>query len=125
MFGLRRVRPEDAWGLTSVDQAEARKWIESLQNAGPFTPPSLGGAIQAPSSVGGFHWGGLTFDPVRGLAIGPVNRIATVITLVRRDSPQASGGPGQRLESEIGSMRETPYIVRRDYLLRRDEGCCR
>ena len=50
-----------------------------------FTPPSLRGAIHAPSSVGGFHWGGLAFD-------GDRVRFASQ---ERREAPHA-GGPSQR-----------------------------
>ena len=117
VFGLRRVRPEDAWGLTEEDRAEARKWIESLRSEGPFTPPSIRGSIMAPSNVGGFNWGGLSIDEERGLLIGATNRIAAVIRVVpREDAETVRKGDNVRLITEFAPMRKTPYVMLRDYL---------
>ncbi len=121
-FGLRAVTAADAWGLTAEQKEKARTRIQSLRNEGPFTPPSLAGSIHAPASVGGFHWGGLSFDPERGVLIGPVNRIATVIKLIPREEYDLKTKKGTRLGTEIGSMRQTPYVVERDYLFWRDHG---
>ncbi|HEV8544227.1 MAG TPA: pyrroloquinoline quinone-dependent dehydrogenase, partial [Verrucomicrobiae bacterium] len=121
-FGLRAVSVAEAWGLDSDQREKARARIQSLRNEGPFTPPGLRGSIHAPGSVGGFHWGGLTYDPDRGILIGPVNRIATVIKLIPRGEFDAQTKSGKRLEAEIGPMRQTPFVVQRDYLFWRQQG---
>ncbi|HEY9519883.1 MAG TPA: PQQ-binding-like beta-propeller repeat protein, partial [Gemmatimonadales bacterium] len=67
---------EDAWGPTPADQAACRSRMASLRNEGVFTPPSLEGTLVVPSNIGGAHWGGVAVDPVRQIAVVPVNRIA-------------------------------------------------
>jgi len=74
---------------------------------------SLDDTIEAPSNVGGFNWGGLSYDPARGIVVGAVNRIAAIVRLYPRAEAPAATGP----EAEIGQMRDTPYVVRRTYLL--------
>ena len=61
--------------------------FEPLRSEGPFTPASLRGSVQAPAPVGGFNWGGLSYDPKRNLLVGATNRVAAVVTLVPRDQP--------------------------------------
>lgn len=70
VFGLRNVTPDNAWGLSVEDREFARKKIASLRYDGPFTPVSLRGSIEAPSNTGGFNWGGLAYDPARGIIVG-------------------------------------------------------
>jgi quinoprotein glucose dehydrogenase len=117
VFGLRRVTQDDAWGLTPAETELARKRIGELRYEGPFTPVGLRATIQAPSNTGGFNWGGLSYDPARGILVGAVNRFAAIIQLYPRDQAPPSLGPGVRLESEIAPMRQTPYVVSRTYLL--------
>lgn len=117
VFGLRSVGPEDAWGLTEADRDAAREQIASLRSDGPFTPPSLQGSVVAPSNVGGFNWGGLSFDPQRSLLIGATNRVAAVIHIIPREEVRGLRREGGiRLGSELGVMRETPYMMTRNYV---------
>ncbi|HZN66022.1 MAG TPA: pyrroloquinoline quinone-dependent dehydrogenase [Tepidisphaeraceae bacterium] len=120
LLGLRKVTPEDAWGLSDEDRDVSREWIARLRNEGPFTPPSWKGTLMAPGNVGGFNWGGMCYDPNRGTLIGADNRIAAVVTLVERNQDGAGAvvtaervGPGV----ERAPMRQTPYELRREYLL--------
>jgi quinoprotein glucose dehydrogenase len=92
--------------------------MRGLRNEGIFTPPSLEGTLVIPSNIGGAHWGGLTFDPVRQLAIVPVNRLAAMVQLIpastaNLDSMRASRS---RIGFEDTRMRGTPYIMRRKIL---------
>jgi quinoprotein glucose dehydrogenase len=98
--------------------ADCRQLMRGLRNEGIFTPPSLEGTLVIPSNIGGAHWGGLTFDPVRQLAIVPVNRLAAMVQLVpaataNADSMRASRS---RIGFEDTRMRGTPYIMRRKIL---------
>ena len=38
-----------------------------------------------PSNIGGAHWGGVAVDPVRQIAVVPVNRIAATVQLIPRE----------------------------------------
>jgi quinoprotein glucose dehydrogenase len=122
VFGLRRVGTDDAWGLTAADVERARTRISELHHEGPYTPVGLVETIEAPSNTGGFNWGGLSYDPVRAIVVGAVNRFAAIVRLYPRGEAPASTGPNIRLESEIGRMRDTPYVVQRTYLLDFEHG---
>jgi quinoprotein glucose dehydrogenase len=100
------------------DNADCRELLRGLRNDGIFTPPSLEGTVVIPSNVGGAHWGGLTFDPTRHLAIVPVNRLAAVVRLIRADGANSDTlrSERSRLGYEDTRMRGTPYIMRRKIL---------
>lgn len=118
VFGLRKVDVEEAWGPDAASLSATKEWIARLRSAGIFTPPSLRGSVLAPSNIGGFNWGGLTYDPERGLLIGATNRVAAVVTLVpRAQYDETQPQPDRRLESEVGLMKGTPYVVKREYLM--------
>ncbi len=108
----------DAWGPTPADQAACRSRMEALRNEGVFTPPSLEGSLVVPSNIGGAHWGGLAVDPVRQLAVVPVNRIAAAVQLIPRlEYRSRRHEPGYRLEgSQYTDMSGTPYVMRREIL---------
>ena len=110
---------EDAWGPTPDDQSACRARMATLRNQGVFTPPSLEGSLVVPSNIGGAHWGGVAVDPVRQIAVIPVNRIAAAVQLIPRDEYQRrSAEPGYRLAgSQYTDMRGTPYVMRRELLL--------
>jgi quinoprotein glucose dehydrogenase len=92
--------------------------VKGLRNEGIFTPPSLEGSLIMPSNIGGAHWGGLTFDPVRKIAVVPVNRLGASVQIVpagtaTMDSLRESRS---RIGFEDTRMRGTPYIMRRKIL---------
>ncbi len=118
LLGLHDVQP---WGMTREKEDFARDWIGRLRFDGTFTPPSEQGSIVAPSNVGGSNWSGMSYDPVRGLLLLNVNRVANVITLIPRDSV-VEAGTGERLGIEYGRMEGTPYVARREYLFDIDNG---
>src|SRR5207244_3856577 len=76
----------DLWGASDVDRAACHAAIDSLRNEGIFTPPSIRGTLAMPSNIGGAHWGGVAVDPVRQIAVVPVNRIAAVVQLIPRET---------------------------------------
>lgn len=116
----QRLTPNDAFGLGDDDRAACRARIAGLRNEGPFTPPSEKGTLVYPSSIGGAHWGGVTYDPERQIAVVPVNRIPIEVRLIPNDTfdpatPRAEGetrGPG----AEYTRMRGTPYVMRRQFM---------
>ncbi len=115
----QRFSAEDAWGPNPADQAACRERIQALRNEGIFTPPSLEGSLVVPSNIGGAHWGGVAIDPVRQLAVVPVNRIAAAVQLIPREEYQRRRNePGYRLQgSQYTSMRGTPFVMRRELLI--------
>ena len=122
-FGLRQVRPEDAWGRNSQEREAARERIASLRWEGVFTPPSFEGSIHAPSNAGGMNWGGMAYDPQRHLLITPATRIASVISLERPEADHSKNKEsGERLAREVQRLLGTPYVMTRDYLWQRGNG---
>ncbi|MDX1981070.1 MAG: pyrroloquinoline quinone-dependent dehydrogenase [Bryobacteraceae bacterium] len=109
-----RLRPEDAWGITFWDRGKCREQIASARNEGIFTPPSLRGTVMFPGNAGGTNWGGLSFDPVRGIAVVNESRVPFFVRLYKRgELDQARKDyPG----AEIGRMEGTPYIMVRKML---------
>jgi quinoprotein glucose dehydrogenase len=109
------------WGLTEADRAACRAAIEGLRNEGIFTPPSIRGTLVMPSNIGGAHWGGIAIDPVREIAVVPVNRIAAMVQLIPREGfdEERARAADQRLgqDYEYNSMQGTPYFMRRRMLL--------
>lgn len=93
--------------------------VRGRRNEGIFTPPSLEGSIIVPSNVGGAHWGGLTFDPVRQIAVVPVNRLAALVQLIPAATANMDSLRQQnsRIGFEDTRMRGTPWIMRRKILL--------
>ena len=106
-----------SWDAKSSVPA-CQELMKGLRNEGIFTPPSLEGTLVIPSNIGGAHWGGLTFDPGRQLAIVPVNRLAAMVQLIRADSANADSlrATRSRIGYEDTRMRGTPYIMRRKIL---------
>jgi quinoprotein glucose dehydrogenase len=116
-----RFTPDQVWGLTEADRADCHSAIDGLRNEGIFTPPSLQGTLVMPSNIGGAHWGGVAIDPVRQVAIVPVNRIAAVVQLFERGTfdREHARTDDRRLgrEYEYNGMEGTPYVMRRRMLL--------
>lgn len=111
--------PDSLFALSDSDRVACRQMITGLRNQGIFTPPSLEGTLVIPSNVGGAHWGGVAFDPVRQIAVVPVNRIAAVVQLIPEKGTDLDSlwAEGDKLGYETTRMRGTPYVMRRRFLL--------
>jgi quinoprotein glucose dehydrogenase len=116
-----RLSPDDVWGSSEADREACRTVIRGLRNEGIFTPPSLKGTLVLPSNIGGAHWGGVAIDPVRQIAIVPVNRLAAMVQLLPREGFDMARARAeeQRLgdDYEYNMMHGTPYVTRRRILL--------
>jgi len=116
-----RFTLEQVWGVTDADRAACHAAIDSLRNEGIFTPPSVRGTFVLPSNIGGAHWGGVAVDPVRQIAIVPVNRIAAVVQLIPREQfdHERAMTEDKRLgrDYEYNGMWGTPYVMRRRMIL--------
>ncbi|HEX6396005.1 MAG TPA: PQQ-binding-like beta-propeller repeat protein, partial [Steroidobacteraceae bacterium] len=113
--GFRRLTEQDIWGASPADLAECRARFAALRYDGPFTPPSERGSIMLPANFGGSHWGGVAYDPGRGIAIVPNNRLAAVVTLIPREKwSKQKLTPGERVGREFTDMQGTPYVMQRE-----------
>jgi len=111
-----RLTADDAWGMTPEEREACRARIARLRSEGIFTPPSLEGSVVFPGFGGGVNWGGIAYDPVRGLAIAPNNRLAYEVRLVPRDEFRAARAAGAG-RGEFGAQIGTPYGMYREPLL--------
>lgn len=122
-LGIQGVTVADAWGPTPEDAAEARQRIAGLRSLGPFTPPSPEGSIMAPGNIGGINWSGMCYDPVHEWLITNINLFPAVIRMLPRDSVDIAERSDQSvLRAETGRQWGTPYVMKRDYLLKRVPG---
>ncbi|SHF09066.1 quinoprotein glucose dehydrogenase [Fodinibius roseus] len=112
---------EQVWGITEEDRSACYETVKGLRNEGIFTPPSEQGTLVMPSNIGGAHWGGVAVDPVKQIAVVPVNRTAAMVQLIPREKydPDQLGEEDKRLghDYEYNPMYGTPYVMRRRLLL--------
>lgn len=109
-----KLTAEDAFGFVPWDRNACRDAIAGLRSDGMFTPPSREGSIQYPSVAGGINWGSIAFDPQRRLLVTTQARIASEVTLVARDAPEAKA-PQRPFES-LFPQNGTPWIARQRIL---------
>lgn len=114
------LRPEDAFGLTEEDRKACSEQIAALRSEGVFTPPSVQGTMVYPGDVGGMSWSGVSFDRQHGLLITNVNRAARAVWLVprREFDPQEARKWRGNISFELARQEGTPYILRREFMLR-------
>jgi quinoprotein glucose dehydrogenase len=116
-----RLGLDDTWGITEEDRRACRAAMGGLRNDGIFTPPSVQGTLVIPSNIGGAHWGGVAVDPVRQIAVVPVNRVAAMVQLIPRADFDRDRfrAEDHRLghDYEYNMMLGTPYVMRRRILL--------
>jgi quinoprotein glucose dehydrogenase len=116
-LGFRTLTADDLWGATPEDLAECRARFATLRYDGPFTPPSERGSVALPANIGGTHWGGVTYDPARGIVVMPNNRLPAVITLIPREKWKVMREKltsGERVGKEFTDMQGTPYVLQRE-----------
>ena len=117
----QRFSTDSVWGTSDAERAACHAAIDGLRNEGIFTPPSVRGTFVMPSNIGGAHWGGVAVDPVRQIAVLPVNRIAAVVQLIPREQfdHAAAMADDKRLgrDYEYNGMWGTPYVMRRRMIL--------
>ena len=117
LVSQRRLRPEDAWGVTFWDRGKCRDLIASYRNEGIFTPPDLRGTILSPGYIGGVNWGGIAVDEARQRVFAAVNHLPMVVTLMNQQTLQQQSGSGNYPHSEFARQSGTPYGMRREPLL--------
>jgi quinoprotein glucose dehydrogenase len=117
-LGIQKIDSSYAWGVNADTRAEAIQRITTYQNKGIYTPPSFQGSLMTPGNLGGIHWGGMCYDSTKGLLITNINRLPAIISLVSRTEISEDEIRKERQRIEIGRQTGTPYILKRDYLLK-------
>lgn len=110
-------QPFQIWDGTGELTPEQKAELATLRYEGRFTPPSLEGTIQFPSTAGGMNWGGLSVDPTRGVLVANMNRFAHLVKLIPRSEFRVSGEEILGLRGEIAIQAGTDYgMTRRTFL---------
>ena len=107
------VKAEDIFGATPEDLKACQSMFQKYRNEGIFTPPSLRGSLDIPSSIGGMHWGGAVWDSANRLIIAPVNRRVHVIRLIPRDDFWFERR--RHPNTEITEQDGTPFAMSREF----------
>jgi quinoprotein glucose dehydrogenase len=113
---LPDLDPLAPWGPDDAARAWQAERLAALRYQGRFTPPSLQGSIQFPSTAGGVNWGGLTFDPGRGILVANINRLAHVVRLFPRAEFNRQREAGA-FRGESAAQASTPYGLERSVFL--------
>ena len=102
----------EPWGPTDADKEWQAQRFAELRYEGRFTPPSVEGTLQFPSTAGGVNWGGLTFDPERGVIVANINRFAHEVRLIPREDFNEQRKAGT-FRGETSIQFNTPYGMER------------
>jgi membrane-bound PQQ-dependent dehydrogenase (glucose/quinate/shikimate family) len=89
------LRERDMWGVTPIDQLWCRIAFKRLRYDGEATPPGETASLVYPGVAGGMNWGGVSIDPVHGVAIVNSMYVAATNQLIpreRADEMARSGG---------------------------------
>ncbi len=73
--------------FTHLNGSECDQKLRSLRYEGIFTPPSLGGTLQFPGSLGGVNWGSMALDPQTNTLFVNTNGSAYEIRLLPQLTP--------------------------------------
>ncbi|MEO8812987.1 MAG: pyrroloquinoline quinone-dependent dehydrogenase [Caulobacteraceae bacterium] len=110
-----RISPSDAFGLTPIDRKACRDKIAAARHDGLFTPPSLGGTLIYPFTGGGSNWGGLAFDPGRGVAYLNTSSALHLVRLI--PAAKVAAARRARPDVEISSQAGAPFGMSRELVL--------
>lgn len=88
----RDLTERDMWGMSPIDQMVCRIGFRQAAYDGIYTPPTADRRwIQYPGYNGGSDWGGVAYDPVRGLIIANYNDMPNYNRLVPREEATEQG----------------------------------
>lgn len=120
-LGFADLTEQDMWGITPLDQLWCRIQFRRARYEGEFTAPSLTRPwIEYPGYNGGTDWGGIAFDPARGVMIANWNNTPMYDQLLTREQADAKGlkaiddpayKPGGGGAEGAGAQADTPYGI--------------
>ncbi|WP_411819562.1 membrane-bound PQQ-dependent dehydrogenase, glucose/quinate/shikimate family [Hyphococcus formosus] len=90
-FGPPDLTETSMWGATPFDAIACRTKFLRARYDGRFTPPSLGGSIAYPGTIGALNWGSVSVDPHREIMVVNTSWMPSMLTLVPRDEADALG----------------------------------
>lgn len=104
--------------------AKCEKMLAGARYDGIFTPPSLEGTVLFPGNPGGVNWGSMAANASDGIAVVAVNRLPTVVKLIRRKEFRKLRRDGMvnGVEAEFTSQSGTPYGMARFELFNNESG---
>lgn len=112
----QQLTADDMDGMLWFDRRDCQRQLAQYRNDGVFTPPSLQGSVQFPSTMGGINWGGVAVDPQRKLMLVNQSHMAAVVQLVPRAEYDAE--PRETVyPEEWFAMHGTPYGAKRTALM--------
>ncbi|CAN5202625.1 membrane-bound PQQ-dependent dehydrogenase, glucose/quinate/shikimate family [soil metagenome] len=106
---LRRpdLTERSMWGMSPIDQMICRIQFRGAHYEGFYTPPTADGHyIEYPGYNGGSDWGGIAYDPARGVIVANYNDMPNYNRLVPRAEADKRGWFGRgdpRLAAPAGS----------------------
>jgi membrane-bound PQQ-dependent dehydrogenase (glucose/quinate/shikimate family) len=108
-FAGPKLREQDMWGLTPLDELWCRIRFKKARYEGPFTPTeSTRNTLFFPGTAGGIDWGSVSVDTERGLVAVNALRFANFGRLLpRQEAPAVAGGGGG---IATFPMAGTPYV---------------
>lgn len=100
-----------------IASSGCRSTFDGTRNKGVFTPPSLEGTLQSPGLSGGFNWGSVSINPVKGLLVGVYLDLPWIVQL----KPRSKLISGDDEEIPQGATQTPQYgtmysVVRRPFL---------
>jgi len=112
-LGDQELKPEQAYGLTSISKNRCRDLVESMRSDGIFTPPSLRGSVQLPGSGGGLNWSGVAIDPNRRVLVTNATNLAWTVRLFPAENyrEELAANPNAEVRPQDG----TPYGMVRSF----------
>ncbi|HUD43461.1 MAG TPA: membrane-bound PQQ-dependent dehydrogenase, glucose/quinate/shikimate family [Dokdonella sp.] len=121
-LGFPELKEASMWGMTPFDQLYCRIKFRQAHYVGEFTPPMAPPQpwIVYPGYNGGSDWGGVAYDPNRGILVANWNATPMYERLLTRaeadarklyaiDNPKHQ--PGKGGAEGPGAMEDTPYAV--------------
>ena len=111
------LQPGEIAKHTVADASACLAEMKALRNEGIYTPPSLGGSLLYPGSLGGVNWGSPAYDPETGVLYVNSNHHAFRTRLVPRWKFELEGilGSWQNWVYASASLLVVLLLLRRSF----------
>ena len=118
-LAAQQLSANDAWGINAEEQEACRARLAKLRSDGIFTPPSAGGTVAFPGTLGGMNWSSGAFDPNRQTFVTNVNNLSIEVHLIPRDNykPIEDSARLGAQRAEVSPQHGTPYGMSREVIL--------
>lgn len=112
-IGAPILREADMWGMTPFDQLACRVTFKGMRYDGLFTAPGTDYSLSFPGSLGGLNWGGLSYDPTRGLLFANDMRVGLWVHMMPQAKKAKESNGNESVNAGMGAvpLMGTPYSV--------------